>query len=65
MNQLARPGECALRAASLKREIITWLLRSAQAVFTGSIGPGPKLCAALRGFGIDEISLAPMPLAFA
>ena len=37
----------------------------AQAVFTGSKMLGPKLRAALRGFGIGEVSLEPMPLVFA
>jgi hypothetical protein len=37
----------------------------AEAVFTGSKMPGPRLRAALRGFGIEAVSLEPMPLAFA
>ena len=40
-------------------------VRKAQAVFTGSKLPGPKLRAALRTFGIDEVNLEPMPLVFA
>ena len=40
-------------------------VRLAQAVFTGSKMPGPKLRAALSGFGIGEVSLEPMPLVFA
>ena len=40
-------------------------VRTAQAVFTGSKLPGPKLRAALRTFGIDEVNLEPMPLVFA
>jgi glutamate racemase len=40
-------------------------VRSARAVFTGTEPPGPRLAAALRGFGIEEVSLEPMPLAFA
>ncbi len=40
-------------------------VRLAQAVFTGSKMPGARLRAALRGFGIGEVSLEPMPLVFA
>ncbi len=40
-------------------------VRLAQAVFTGSEMPGAKLRAALRRFGIDAVSLEPMPLVFA
>lgn len=40
-------------------------VRTAEAVFTGAELPGAKLRAALRGFGIEAVSLEPMPLVFA
>ena len=40
-------------------------VRKAQAVFTGSKLPGPRLRAALRRFGIEDVSLEPMPLVYA
>ena len=36
-----------------------------QALFTGAAPPGPRLREALRRYGIEKISLEPMPLAFA
>jgi glutamate racemase len=40
-------------------------VRKAQAVFTGSKLPGARLRAALRRFGIEDVSLEPMPLVYA
>lgn len=40
-------------------------VRKAQAVFTGSKLPGAKLGEALRRFGIEDVSLEPMPLVYA
>ena len=40
-------------------------VQSTEAVFTGPQLPGAKLRSALRGFGIERVSIEPMPLVFA
>jgi glutamate racemase len=60
-----RTGQVLTDILGFRTMIGAEAVRSARAVFTGAEPPGPRLRATLHGFGIEDISLEPMPLAFA